>query len=153
MQELAALAPEFPNSGIGFFPVIANIIGGPDYVLPGIIGNFCDVLVSQRDRIHQLPIDVQLELPVSIITDPHGATAFISLKVIEFRLLQIPFAVDSVHELQLAPGFSGFSAQLLDPRHESDGLLLQAQPDQSIDSERRIANPAIAIIPIAPPPD
>ena len=69
---------------------------------PAVVADGRDVLVVQVDRVHQLAVDVQLELPVGGVADPHRPRAAVAVQVVELLLGQVGPAVDAVHELQRA---------------------------------------------------
>src|ERR1700733_11623435 len=61
--------------------------------------------------------------------------------------IELLAAVDAVHQLQFA-GWPRGLEPLLDPADVGNRFLAKAKPCQGIDGKGRIANPAIAVIPV-----
>src|SRR5207244_12385444 len=106
--------------------------------------------VVQINRVHQLAVDVELELLVGCVADAHRTRAAITLQVVEGLLGEVVPAVDTIHELQGAGTISrGLLPAILQPVPKPRGFLAEADADKTVDRESGIANPCVTIIPIA----
>ena len=127
-----------PSSGLAV--VLADVVDEPGDVLPAVVVDGPAVLVEEVDGIHQLAVDVELELVGRGVADAHGAAATVAVEVVQLDLGQLVAAVDAVHELQTLVGFS-LAAARLDPAHERGGLVVVAEPVEA----RRAVNDASRI--------
>ena len=62
MQEVMLLATHFPDTHVFAVPDITDLIREFDRVFPAVVGNGFAVFVDQINRVHQLAVDVQLDL-------------------------------------------------------------------------------------------
>ena len=100
----------------------------------------------QVDRVQQRAPDVVLLLLVGGVADPHRPRAARSPRGGRaIVLVELALAVEAVHDLQLllAGGDVG------DEVEEVVGLPLEAQRQQRPQHERRVADPAVAVVPVA----
>ena len=58
--------------------------------------------VVEVDRVHELAVDVELELPGRGVADPHRRRAPVAVQVAQLPLGQLGAPVDAVHDLQRA---------------------------------------------------
>ena len=72
VEELPAPTSDFPDALVRFSPVRAHPVDQPDQVHPRVVPDRRSILVIQVDRVHQLAVDVELEMGVSGIADAHG---------------------------------------------------------------------------------
>ena len=77
---------ELPDAGVRSMPVVAYPIDALAEALPQIVGDRRAVLVVKVHGIHQLAVDVRLELLVGRVADPNGAGVAVALEMIEDRL-------------------------------------------------------------------
>src|SRR5205807_6026004 len=90
----------------------------------------------------------ELELFVRRVPDAYRLRSTVALQVIQSLLGKFVPAVDSVHHLQGAVGLH-FMAAGVQKRYELRGLIGKADAQQAVNRERGVANPTIAIVPIA----
>src|SRR5689334_18133327 len=102
-------------------------------------------LLVQVDRIEQGAPDVVLTLAVGAVADPHRAGAAVAAEVVERALGQLPLAADPVHDLQAGVVL----ADVDDEAHEVARLLVEAERVQGPEAEGRVADPAVAVVPVA----
>jgi hypothetical protein len=59
-------------------------------------------------RVHDLAVDIELELTIRGVADTHRTAPFITLQTRQFEFREAPFLRDPVHYLQLLrePGLS-----------------------------------------------
>ena len=83
-----------------------------------------------------------------------GRGAAVALHVVELVLVEVRRAVDPVHDLQrtlhVARALPDAGA---DPPDEGLRLLGEAQVEQRRDRERAVADPGVAVVPVALAPD
>ena len=82
---------------------------------------------SPVDGVHELPVDVELELPGGGIADPHRRRSLVSGEPVDLQFGQATLTGWSVHDLQLI-GITGGDASQPSP---ASSLLLHASPIRS----------------------
>ncbi len=102
-------------------------------------------LLVQVDRVEQGAPDVVLALVVGAVADPHRARPAVAAEVVERALGQVLLAADPVHDLQVGV----FAADVDDEAHEVARLLVEAERVQGPEAEGRVADPAVAVVPVA----
>ena len=108
------------------------------------------VLVEEVDGVDQLAVDVELELVGGAVSDPHGRRAPVALEVVEHLLGELGAAVDGVHDLERARLVTDALAETVgQPVHEAGGLVGEAEPEQRVEGEGRVADPRVAVVPVA----
>ncbi len=100
----------------------------------------------EQDRVEHGTEDVVLALVIGAVADPDGVGARVAGEVVERRLLEVPPAVDPVHDLQRAVLRR---LDLGDEGHELVGLLVEIQPVERLQGEGRVAHPGVAVVPVA----
>ena len=116
--------------------------------------NRCSILPSassadERDA-HHLAVHVELELLRRSVTDPNRLGALVAGQLVELELGQPAFAADPVHDLDLR------RVARADPKEkvaEAERLLGVPGRQQRLQREHRVAQPAVAVIPVAHPAD
>ena len=142
-------AADLPDPLVLARPVVADPVHQPAEVFPSVVAEGRAVLVEQVDGVHQLAVDVELQLAVGGVADPHRARAAIALQVRQLLLDQIGPAVDAVHQLQgtVASGLVLVPAGG-QPVHEPGRLLGEADPHQGVQGEGGVAHPGVAVVPV-----
>ena len=100
----------------------------------------------EQDRVERGAEDVVLALVERAVADPDRAGAGVAGQVVARRFGQVAAAVDPVHDLQRAV------LGRLDVGHELHvlvGLPVQVQPVQRLERERAVADPGVAVVPVA----
>src|SRR5215217_4201533 len=98
--EVLAATPRLPDALVGLLPVLAHPLDYAREVLPGIVGDGRGVLVVKVDRVDELSVDVQLQLPSGGVANSHRPQATVSFEVAEDLLGELGAPVDVVHDLQ-----------------------------------------------------
>jgi hypothetical protein len=80
-------AAHFPDALVLPAPVAGHPIDQLAEVLPGIVADRGGVLVVQVGRVHQLAIDVQLQLLVGGVPDPDRLRPHVAVEVRQFLFL------------------------------------------------------------------
>ena len=96
--------------------------------------------------VHQLAVDVELQLVGGRIADAHGMGALVARKPRHLPLGQAPLAGDAVHDLHLVGRARERAQQPVAPRLR---LLVVARVHQRLQREGRVAQPAVAVVPVA----
>src|SRR5512133_3230953 len=96
------------------------------------------------DGVEQHAPDIVLPLVPGVVAYPHRTRAFVAAEVIERDLVQPAAPVDAVHDLQVP---------VLDPVgdevEEVGRLAVEAEGAEGPEHERRVAQPAVAVVPVA----
>src|SRR5205823_10335954 len=81
--------------------------------------------------------------------DAHRSRTLITFEMIEHLLVDFGPPVDAVHELQRAGLLiERLAPAVFEPIFEAGGFLGEPDPQEAVKSERRVANPRVAIVPI-----
>jgi hypothetical protein len=80
--------------------VFGDPVHEPHEVLPEIVRDRRAVLVIEVDGVHELAVDVELELVVGAVPDAHRRRAGVPLEVGEDLLGEILVPINAVHDLQ-----------------------------------------------------
>src|SRR5262249_53570369 len=137
-----------PDSLVRVPPFVADPVREPPHGHPEIVGRRLAVLVVEVDRVEEVPDDVELKLPRGIVAGAHGPRAAVPLEVIEDRLGPLRAPVEAVEDLE-----ARVRAELAEPALEKldvvARLIREADAQEGIDRERGVADPVVAVIPVA----
>ena len=150
IDEMLAPAAHFPNALVLLLPMLHHPVGQAAQMLPEVKGNGRAVLVVDIDRIQQLAVNVQLQLVIGPVANPHRAGAFVAIQMPQGFLGQLMAAVNAVHNLQGAVRIQ-LAGPFLDPVHKLGRLLGKANPQQGVQSKGGVPDPGIAVVPIPHP--
>ena len=100
----------------------------------------------QVQRVHHLAVDVELQLAVRGVADAHRLRALVAGEPRHLPFGQAPLAGDAVHDLHLVGAAGDGAQQPVAPRLR---LLVVAGVHQREQRERRVAQPAEAVVPVA----
>ncbi len=145
-------ATDLPDPLVLALPVIADPVDELAQMGPQVVGDRGPVLVEQVDRVHELAVDVELELVVGAVTDPDRARAVVTIQVIQGLLGQVAAAVYAVHQLQGAVGLR-VPAAGFQPAHERLGLLGKPDAQEPVEGEGGVPDPGVAVVPVTLPAD
>ena len=141
---MLVLAAHLPDAAVGLLPVLDRGLDEPLDQRPAPLGQVVAGLRVQEDRVQHRAPHVVLALVVGAVADPHGAGVVVAREVVERLLEQLALALDAVHHLQVV-GLGGVL-------HEVEvvvGLPLEAERVQAPQHERAVANPGVAVVPVA----
>ena len=99
-------------------------------------------------RVHDLAEHVELQLVGGPVADAHRTRPTEPLEPVELELGQPPLTAEAVHDLQLV-GVPGAGSQ--QPVAPVCGLGAEPGLDERIQRERRISQPAVAVVPVPGP--
>ena len=100
----------------------------------------------QQDRVERGAEDVVLPLVEGAVPDPDRPRAGVPGELVARRFLQVAAAVDPVHDLER---FVLGRLDVRDEGHELVGLPGQVQHVQRLEREGRVADPGVAVVPVA----
>ena len=147
---VAAAAARLPDPLVGLVPVVYQPLEVAGELQPAVVVEGQPVLVAEVDGVHQLAVDVELQLGCRAVADPHRRRAHVALQVRELLLGQVLTPVDAVHDRQRARLAAGRVAEApLQPAHERAGLLGEPEPEQRVEREGGVADPRVAVVPVA----
>ena len=127
-QPLEQLPHQRPDVGIGGCPVDADLV----------------------QRVEQLAVRVELELRRRRVPDSHRCRPLVAREPVELAFVEAALAGDPVHDLDVGRVAGHGAEQPLAPRRR---LVVIAGTQHRDERERRVAEPAVAVVPIADPSD
>ena len=142
---LAATA-HFPNAIVWLPPMIDDKVYYPAKIRPVLGVHLVHNLTVKMGRVHNFSIDVQLELGVGSVANPHRSGPTVALQLGYLYLCQPSFSSKSVHDLQVSSPPNGTPFQ---PILESPGLIFVAQNRKGVECEGCIADPRKTVVPVA----
>ena len=140
------VAAHLPDAAVGLAPVGDRRL---DLLLedrPHALGQRVARLGVQVDRVEHRAPHVVLVLVVGAVADPHRPRVLVAAQVVERLLGQVGAAVDPVHDLQ--PALRGLGA-VGDEVEEVVGLPVEAERVEAPERERGVADPGVAVVPVA----
>ncbi len=143
MQEALFATTYFPDAMVFILPVLDDEFNEGGDRSPEFVGDATAGLVVQVDGIDELTVDIHLLLVVGAIANADGLAAAVAFQVVEFLFGQFRFPVYGVHQLEAV------DTLFADPVHEVLGLLPVAQTEEGIHGESRVADPGVAVVPVA----
>ena len=124
LEPLEQLAHQRPDGVVGRRPVCARLVEGVDY----------------------LAVHVELELLGGRVTDAYWLRVLVAGQPLEHALVEPPLAAESVHDLDVRR-IAGHGAE--EPIAPAVRLVLVAGSEHREQRQRRVAQPAEAIVPVA----
>src|SRR5438046_7700794 len=110
-------AADLPNAFVRPTPIVAHEVNETGEVQPEIVRDRLAELIIDVHRVHELAIDIQLQLVMSAVADADGTGLAVSFKMPQRRFLEVLPAVHRVHHLQWHMILE-FSTTRFDPTHE-----------------------------------
>ena len=141
-------AADLPHPVVGLLPVPLEPVELAAQRHPELVGDGLGIPVVEVHRVHQLAVDVQLQLVSGPVADAHRPGVPVAPQVVQALLGGDRAAVEGVEDAQAGPG-GRLGAAGLEPVHEGGRLLGEAQPHQRVDGEGRVADPREAVVPVA----
>src|SRR5262249_58815544 len=114
--EMARLAAHLPDLLVGFAPRLFQMLHQRDLQRPARRRRVEAVLARLIERIHQLAVNVELELTVSIVTDAYRARPFVPRQPRQLPFGEPALAANAVHDLNLLRAAGRRAQQPLAPR-------------------------------------
>ena len=98
------------------------------------------------ERVDGFAVHVELELPRRRVADPHGPAALVAGQMRQLELRQVAFAQRAVEDLEVRRVAADGAQQPVAPRAR---LVEETGPEQRVEREGGVAQPAVAVIPVA----
>ena len=145
-REVLGLAAHLPDAAVGVAPVGEGVLHLLDQDRPDPLRQVVARLGVQVERVEHGAPHVVLVLVVGAVAHPHRPGALVAGQVVERLLHQLGLAVDPVHDLELALLGLGHVG---DEVEEVVGLPVEAQRVEAPEREGGVADPAVAVVPVA----
>src|SRR5438309_1848622 len=144
MHEVARLGPPLPDAAVGLLPMLDGRLDELGKEAPLVVVGGVPAAVPAPREVQQLAERVELELLGRLVAGAYWLRARVAGQV-ELLLADAPLAADPVEDLQVV-GVSGRAAD--DEVAEARGLALASQVGERVGAERRVADPAVAVVPV-----
>ena len=148
---MLAPAALLPDALVGLVPVLADPVDDAGEVDPRVVVDRRAVAVVEVDGVDQLAVDVELELvarrrcrsaPAPSRGSPRGGRG---PPPSSSARPSIPYMIWSGP----CPPGAALAEALAQPLHERRRLLGEAEPQQRVERERGVADPRVAVVPVA----
>ena len=143
---MLAIAANFPDAVVGIVPVRFEEFEQHALERPRLDVLFEPGGTRERQRIDHFSIHVELKLRRGLVADSHRLRPAKSRQPRQLQLRKLPFAADAVEHLQILRTARRRAQQPFAP---CACFVAIAGQQQRIQRERRIAKPAVAIVPVA----
>ncbi len=137
---------DLPQPVVRLVPVPGQLLDQRALQRPGVLALVETEVAGHLQRHHHLAEHVGLPLGDRAVADPHGGRAGVPGQVVERPLGQVAAAVHGVHDLQVLR-VAGDRAQ--QPAAPQPGLVVVAGLQQRLEGQRRVAQPAVPVVPVA----
>ncbi len=146
IDEVIRAAADFPDPRILLPPDLDHGLAHGAQKRPHLHADFADVVRQAQRRVHELAVDVELQLVVGAVADAHRARLLVALEVTELLLGKPGFATEPVEHLQAGTAFAYEAFEPLQiPLHFGE----VADVEKGFDGQGGIAYPGIAVVPVA----
>ena len=143
-REVARLSAVLPDPAVGLGPPFHRALDLALQVLPGHAGEELAGARVEVHRVQQRPPDVVLLLVVGVVADPHGTSVLVAREMVERRFVEVDPVVDRVQHLERRA-----VADLVgDEVEEAVRLVVEAERVEAPERERRVAHPAVSVVPV-----
>src|SRR5260370_1435978 len=115
---------------------------------PRVVRDLADILIVEVKRVHQLAVDIDLELRGCTIADSHWSGSAISFPMVQDHLGNLFRAVAGIHNGSLDSRGRLRRGVISNPTHKAGSVLQKPDSKKSVTGERGIAKPRISVIPI-----
>src|SRR5215207_3176119 len=143
-SEVLGLAADLPDSTVGFTPMLERSLDLAGEQWPEAVVEAITRARVEPDGVEQHAPDIVLCVVPGVVADADRAGAVVTGKVVERLLVELCAAIDAVHDLKFL---------VLDPiGYEVEVVArfpLAAQGGESPEHEGRVAQPAVAVVPVA----
>jgi hypothetical protein len=141
------LAATLPDPLVGLPPDARRGLDLAAERLPELAGEVLLDLDVDVDRVEEGTVDVVLTLVVGGVPYPDGTCPLIALQVVEGALMEVLLPADPVHDLK--PLAIRRPVDVGHVHHEIGRLVVEAEGVEGPEGEGRVADPGIAVIPVA----
>ncbi len=144
--EVLAPCPHLPDALVRLVPHLRDVADHRQLQRPALAVGAAGRLAALVEDVHQLAIDVELELLVGRVAHPHGRGAFVAGQPVGLPFQQPALAADPVHDAHVLGIARGGAVQPVGPGAR---LLQMAGVDEGQERQGRVADPAVAVVPVA----
>ena len=144
-REVLRLPADLPDAAVGLVPVLDGLLDLPLQHRPQCLGQLLARSRVQVDRVEHGAPHVVLALVVGGVPDAHRLRTLVPGQVGQLELVELLLAADPVHDLQVLV----VPADVVDEGEEVVGLAVEAERVQAPERERAVADPCVAVVPVA----
>src|SRR3974377_2352856 len=137
-----------PEPRVRTLPILADPVQAAANPDPRIVRDGAHVLVIQVERIHELAIDIKLELRNGCIADAYRGRSPISLPVVQTLLRNLAVSVNGEEHWNRLIRAEVLGCATFNPIHEPCSLFSKANAEERVDGKSRVPHPGVAVIPI-----
>ena len=139
------VAADLPDPAVRLAPVLEGRLDLADEDRPDPLVEAVARLRVEVDRVEHRAPHVVLALPVGGVADADRPRPLVAGEVVEGLLLRHRLAVDAVHDLEVASSLGDVG----DEMEVVVRLPVEAERVEAPQRERRVADPAVAVVPVA----
>ena len=139
-------AAGLPDALVGLAPDGGRAVGLGLHDRPQAARQALAALRVEQDRVERRAVDVVLALVERPVADADRPRPGVAREVVARRLGEVAAPVDPVHDLQPAVRVG---LEVGDELHELVGLPVEVEVVQRLQGERRVAQPGVAVVPVA----
>jgi hypothetical protein len=143
---VTGLVAHLPDALVGIPPALADEVRVAAQHAPVALGELASDALIEPGGLEELAVAVELGLAGGSVADAHGARAAVPREMVELDLGQGPSPLDAVHDPEV---FGTTGAGALDEALEGGGLAREATHHERGESQGRVADPGVAIVPVA----
>src|SRR5829696_5438035 len=145
MGEVPGPGTPLPDAAVRLRPVLGGEVGDVDDEAPVVVVRLVAALTPVPTLLDQLSQHVELHLLGGLVPNADRLRLPVALQI-QVDLLLAALPADPVHDLQIL-GVAGGAA--LDEAPERIGLAVTAKVPHRAGRKGRVANPAVAVVPVA----
>ena len=146
MHEVAGLAAHLPQAAVGLAPERGELAGDGALQRPDLVHVGQTRLARSMEGGDHRTVHVELALHVRAVAHAHRSAVVEAGEPVELELVEHALAVQAIHDLQV---FGRTAHRAHQPPAPLARLLEVARADQRIERERRVAQPAETVVPVA----
>ncbi len=148
MGEVPLVTSYLPETVVGSVPDRFETLENELLQVPDRVPVIHPHLPGGVQRVHQLPVDIDLELCVRRVADPNRPRALVTGQPTELDLRETTFPAQPVHDLEVLGVAGDRPHQPVPPRHS---LPPMAGDHQRLQGEGGIAEPDESVVPVTAP--
>src|SRR5215467_3781065 len=146
MGEMLRIAANLPDAMVRLTPTLFQVMQNRLLKRPARFGWSQGALPRLMQGIEQFTVDIDLNLPMRVVADPHRGRVLISRQPRNLEFGETALSGESIHDLHLA-GTAGDGAK--EPVPPIARLVEIAGVHESEQRPGRVPQPAITIVPVA----
>ena len=143
--EVASRAAHLPDPLVGLAPDVLEAVEQAAAERPGVVQRREPAGARLVQRVEDLAVDVELELRARRVADADGPRPLVALEPRELELRDPPLSGEPVQRLRPVGRACDRAEQPVAPRAR---LVLVSGADQREEGERRVPDPAEAVVPV-----